>query len=1253
MVAGGAAFDGGAASQPGAVHEGGLGLNDDIGVDFTMHGGSAMQTGAAEDFYCGNSASAPSVPADSTVEPTTSIATEASIKTATSSTPEVSTPLAAAAPVPAVAPAAVAAPASAVVHAAPPPTTPAPIPAAVPASTTTAPVAATTSAVTPAVVTTEAAAIPAATTTEAAATPAATASDVSNPAITNESCTPVAVSTPAANAATPAQEEKTGFKAISTGMVAPHTVAPPGAQVRKIIEDNPFVYDQDTDTSPTARIYRASAANPAAKAEEEKANKTEEQLRHEELIKQQKEECDQCQQACCPFFHWVCKTEKRSAPFTLFVLTTIVITAVWGLEGSQHLRGEPETIPPLAVVMADLENGLANSSEKLLEYRKIHREFEETWEKPPRIVPLDWWRLYGSTTKLNEITDRFARGVIAFFGFGDILDSYEHDAYGDGFGRRFVRKQRITRRNDKGEYVQEEVHIEVHNGFIAFLIALILELALFLGGSVVSLADGVAVMMLEGVWNAVYHVFFYSPFWEWTPFVAVCWYFFLSAGWSDPGWIKSGIAPESMDDYLQHQLEEERDLRQMQLDNEEFIKYVEKEFTLHDELMDLELGAMSEGDDHPIMRKGHPMSPSNSPSNKNNNVSIAPVPGSATAAAAAAALVSPRGNPGGDGNQGTSTRITTKKPEQAEKDAAERELEMEQKQNKDLYLKCAGKTCVLKNAVLCRDAFCMPCAPCLAVCCAPVLRASESAIKKQIKKSEFVKQLSEKRTKNGFTILPKYLQERTVGFASSTVDGRNPNSSLRRKQKATNHAEVNNSPAGGTPRVQTPMDDLENPKEKAIQDEASVVTTAVTETTLATTEDSVTTMDGSVADSTLATVEDPLATTTSTSAIADEGTAGTNDSTDNAVYYVPQVQLPNGESIDLRYCDKCNIYQPIRTRHCHDCGRCTRCFDHHCPWIGNCVGENNRRYFLPFLYFQCLLLLRFWVYALNALSLSASLKLILAAEAVYNYQQEKLNGANATNADGTQSPDASTSITLESLDVENFDGDEMLNEMITSVFSLYFQALFSTFENSASLFHLVHDVAGGIMLFFFTLMTFCMGCFHTYLVAANLTTWEVSSGHKITYVRKIIDLHKTEEEKKQDEEKKRRVELKGSPFSKGLYLNVAAVFCMKSPRIGALLWRKGMIEGWSRRNLVWALNDQHIPDAVHFMTCNWGKIRIWNKLCHFLCSTGTCVCATICGMSDADFKEALREACIPSSERRRKSYGKSELELATAGGKDK
>ncbi|KAL7231241.1 hypothetical protein ACSBR2_009496 [Camellia fascicularis] len=40
-------------------------------------------------------------------------------------------------------------------------------------------------------------------------------------------------------------------------------------------------------------------------------------------------------------------------------------------------------------------------------------------------------------------------------------------------------------------------------------------------------------------------------------------------------------------------------------------------------------------------------------------------------------------------------------------------------------------------------------------------------------------------------------------------------------------------------------------------------------------------------------------------------------------------------------CTYCNIVQPPRTKHCHDCDKCVIEFDHHCVWLGTCIGQGN------------------------------------------------------------------------------------------------------------------------------------------------------------------------------------------------------------------------------------------------------------------------------------------------------------------------
>lgn len=50
-----------------------------------------------------------------------------------------------------------------------------------------------------------------------------------------------------------------------------------------------------------------------------------------------------------------------------------------------------------------------------------------------------------------------------------------------------------------------------------------------------------------------------------------------------------------------------------------------------------------------------------------------------------------------------------------------------------------------------------------------------------------------------------------------------------------------------------------------------------------------------------------------------------------------------------RYCEKCRCIKPDRCHHCSVCGQCVLKMDHHCPWVNNCVGFSNYKYFVLFL----------------------------------------------------------------------------------------------------------------------------------------------------------------------------------------------------------------------------------------------------------------------------------------------------------------
>ncbi len=41
------------------------------------------------------------------------------------------------------------------------------------------------------------------------------------------------------------------------------------------------------------------------------------------------------------------------------------------------------------------------------------------------------------------------------------------------------------------------------------------------------------------------------------------------------------------------------------------------------------------------------------------------------------------------------------------------------------------------------------------------------------------------------------------------------------------------------------------------------------------------------------------------------------------------------------YCNDCKVPIQHRTRHCKICKTCIDGYDHHCIWIGKCIGKKN------------------------------------------------------------------------------------------------------------------------------------------------------------------------------------------------------------------------------------------------------------------------------------------------------------------------
>jgi len=79
--------------------------------------------------------------------------------------------------------------------------------------------------------------------------------------------------------------------------------------------------------------------------------------------------------------------------------------------------------------------------------------------------------------------------------------------------------------------------------------------------------------------------------------------------------------------------------------------------------------------------------------------------------------------------------------------------------------------------------------------------------------------------------------------------------------------------------------------------------------------------------------------------------------------FTPPVQIPKKTDVSNKqyFCVQCNNWKPDRAHHCSICKICVAKMDHHCPWLGNCIGTHNLKSFYLFCFYQTLMgLTYFW-----------------------------------------------------------------------------------------------------------------------------------------------------------------------------------------------------------------------------------------------------------------------------------------------------